>query len=245
MEWPKGSWWPAARAGQAKGRYTSMTTAPKVGLHPCPLPWNRLILLGGSHVWVCYGKTQSVICIYLNLSCLLASTTQLEEESELGTRARSQAGGHGHWTYLDARWWAGLVSKAWFSLYSWWKDFMNTWNCSSPREFMKGETVFLFGFCFPLAQICYAHRCFLNRFNKGLLTTCRVPESHRICAVLEALCKMSKIWIWRTKHKFFLRRLLAVGHTCQHSVLAQGTPGQLHPGDKEGPFTAREKSQQQ
>lgn len=73
-----------------------------------------------------------------------------------------------------------------------------------PHESLRREKQFfcLF-FVFSWLRFVMLTGFFLNRLNKGWLTICGAPESHWICAVLEALCKMFKIQIQRTKHEFF------------------------------------------
>lgn len=198
MEWPRESRWPPARVGWAQGRYSDVRTAPKLGPHPCRLLWDRLILPGSSRVWVCCGKT---VC-YLHPPWF-----KLLVGLHHATGRRKWAGQRGQ--ELGRQPWALDVSG--FQVTRW-TSFQSSvtsvflmgrlyehLKLLLPMRVYEGERVFLFGFCFPLAQNCYAHRCFLNRLNKGLLTTYGAPESHQICAVLEALWKMSKIWIWRTE----------------------------------------------
>lgn len=85
---------------------------------------------------------------YLHLSWfkLLTGSHRTTGRRKLRSRARS----HASCVWISA----GPVSKTWFSLSFWWDNFMNTWNCSSPWEFMKWERVFLFVWLsVPLAQI--------------------------------------------------------------------------------------------
>lgn len=149
------------------------------------------------------GATQPVTCIYPNLSCWLTCLTQAEGEGELRSERWLLAKVISAFRVVNWRNIQGLV----FSVILVEGCYEHTCKCSFPSEFVKKEffCFFFFSvwFLFCLSSELLPMRDFLNRLNKGLLTTCWEPEFHWTCATLEAFCKMFKNQIQWTQHKIF------------------------------------------
>lgn len=236
MEWPKGSWCSAARAGHAQ----QCENCPKSRATSAPLAARQV----NSTRWQSCASVlwEDTVC-YLHLPwfkwlVVLHHTTGRRKWAGQGGQELCRWPGHWH-TWIPGDELDQFPKLGFLSL----PGGRTLWTpeTASPHESLwRDKWFFHLAVVFPWLRFFYAHRWFLNRFNKGLLTTHGVPESHRTCAVLEALCKMSKIRIWRAKYDF--SPLLPSG--CWGHMPAQH-PCTGYPWDREGPFTPQDESQQQ
>lgn len=185
------------------------------------------------------GDSVCFMCIYPDLSCSLVCTMQLEEESEVRSRARDQASCI--WipdNELDQSPKLGFLCLSGAII-------LRTSETAHPHESLWREKQFFrLAFVFPWLRFVLI----TGVFKIGLIKAHSPPAGCHNLTKFVLCWKPCAIYL-KSKSGEQTRNSSPCAFWLQESgastVLAQNILGQPHSGHKEGPFTALDESQQQ